>query len=469
MRSSSLMKPTNNTDTPILKGVSKSKTTGFINDTLHQPDANYDSYEDTETASDHTVVDNRHLKRFSCFNFTACSQETYKNSQFKRNLIAKDCTDNSHPVHLRDHGRVFSSSGIFTKVRQRIVKLNRRSTPVSFDNHVNRESLTDAAVARSMTDYNIIELNNETGEEPQEENPLKKRKFGYAANTRFTKSPALYDIHLYTNEDPELQSKKISDLLEEKEEANSYDEYENDYENAAELDPDSENNFAYTTSQYNRFKHHSDSLASSTSSFSTSEHSYAQDKLIPPPVYPVKSDSLEVDSIIFIDDGQSEYVGTSTINTSGSQSLVVSSFRGSLNNISRLILKQQQVSDANNNYETESNQFLNEVNRKLARYVKNHPVVKSSSSRCFSKLQHSEKTVDIGRNYDEQFNDNISIFSNTRYSARKAPLADSESTTLSNSNDNLLNSNSLPQFRLFNTKYPLVSKLLMSHQYSTNN
>jgi len=471
--------------------VSKSKTIGFINESLHQPDGIYDSYEE-ETASDQTVLENKKFKRFSCFNFTNCNPDINKTSnQLKLNLISEECIGNSHPIHLRDQNRVTSSSSIFTKVRQRIVNLNRRSTPANFASNIKEECLSkDAvpAVARSMTDYNIVSLNKDSVENDEllthEENPLKIRKFGFA--NRFTKSPALYDLHLYTNEDPELQTKKISDLLEEKEETNSYEEYENDYDNndatiIQQLDPDPEN-FMYTTSQYNRFQH-SGSLSTSTNSFSTSEHSYAQDKLIPPPVYPLEmnKNKSDLDSIIFIDDGQSEYISTSTFDTSGSSSqpsLEYSSFRGSESNISRLILKQN--NDMNNNYEvcrvlarkTDSNQFLNEVNRKLAKYVKNKSA-KLSSNKFFSKLPHSETfcTVDISRNYDEQFNDKISIFSNTKCLTRKAPLADSESTTLSNSNENLLNSNSLTQFRIFNSKYPLVSKLLndyQSHLHTSN-
>lgn len=450
MRSSSMMKSPSkgvkgSGGTPKLRGVTKSQTTSNIIDKLHTPD---DMYEDKES------IETQQTKHFSCFNFTTCNANNKENSkcECEQNLIL----ENEERFVQRSERRKSFNSTLFNKVRQRIVSLNRRSTPVAFsqsiDEGLEHPVAVQAGPIRSFTDY---QLSNNKAEETeqllQEEHLLKRRKF---TGKKFTKSPALYDISLYANEDTGTQ--KISDLLEVKED-DDYDDYENDsYENTdvnppRQLDLDLENNFTYSN-EYNRFRApESVNSFSLTHSSVSSHHSYGNLQTACPLLH---NNINETESLCFIDDGQSEYNGFSTVSSSrcsSRPSIIYSSFKCSLNNLNKLVIVDNQQFER-----TESTQFLNEVSRKLINFSKH--------SEKIYKSKNGKIHVDIGRTYDEQFNDNISIFNHASFS-KKAPLASSETTTLSNSNDNLLTNS----YRLFGSKkYPTIAKVLLNHQCYDN-
>lgn len=448
MRSSSMMKSPSKVlkgsgGTPKLRGVTKSQTTSNIIDKLHTPDGMYEDKESIQTQT---------TKHFSCFNFSTCNAIKKENMkcECEQNLIHGNISEDEKRYSKRSERRKSFNSSLFYKVRQRIVSLNRRSTPPNFSQSID-EGLAEPvanSVGRSFTDYQISNVKtDETEGLLQEEHLLKRRKF--TKPSKFTKSPALYDIKLYANEDPELGQKRISDLLEEKED-NDYDDYEYDsYENdelaPRQLDPDLENNFTYTN-EHNRFK-----SPESLNTFTSSSPSYGNLQTACPLLQNNSNKIGETESLCFIDDGLSEYCGFSTVSSSkcsSRPSIIYSSFKCSLNNLNKLV-----IMNNDNQYleRTESTKFLNEVSRKLTTFARHSEKINQNGNSIH---------VDISRNYDEQFNDNISIFNHASFQ-KKAPLASSETTTLSNSNDNLLTNS----YRLFGSKkYPTIAKVLLNHQ-----
>ena len=497
-------------DTPSLRAVCKSATTGFLNEkSLHLPDDLCPESEQNSLSHD------ANFKRYSCFSFSPC-QESQREYTAKPSLFHDDNLDTWHssgiPVKMRESSSralLKSTSGLFTKVRQRLVNFNRRSHPVNLNPDAVFEPLPNANRMRlSVTDYNIERM-EESGDmvdldSVQDENLLKKRKFGgrlEVAKSKFTKSPAMYDIHGIGEEGADM-AKKISDLFEVKED--EYDEYENDtYEGN-----DYNNNHGRSESDSFMFRRRqfkpAHSLGDSTSSFCNSENSYEQfanvgtDLTLYRLVTTVKlpaPKNLETASFGFIDEGRSEYIQSIASSRSPSiRSLQLSSFRGSMNNPNRLLCANQAASlsqlgfdncDLNSGKSLGSTQFLNQVNRKLvhiARKKKSLPMYRekcaemsrrnsqfNSHSQVLSSMSN-ETSCDVGNIYQEQYNDNISIFHN-RSGRCRAPLASSESTTLSSSSENLICYNSTPttHFRLFNpTKFPLINKLILSHRQMEN-
>lgn len=518
-------------DTPSLRGVSKSATTGFLHErSLHLPDDLYIESEKNSTSQHDT-----NFKRYSCFSFSACQPVSRTDSldkcEFNQqdNLedtimpIDEDILDasrNTNNVKLRNSAShrtlLKSTSGLFTKVCQRLVHFNRRSHPVNLtESQVTRGSVTfDEAqqlsnpFPRSITDSNVG--NNGTGF---------NRKFGLG------KSPAIQDLH-GVNENPEMATKKISDLLEENEA--SYDEYENDmtyseedhrnyYENSnmiQQLQSDAEN-FKF---QRRQFRPAHGSLGDSSSSYSEqslscerfgSNINYRETAC---PFYFTRvnndnnqtlskattSKNLETSSFDFIDEGRSEYIESIASSRSPSiHSLQYSSYRCSLSNINQLLCtdpacKQQMERDrcssssSSSSYSKNnaSDPFLNQVNKRLmnirnVRQKKTLPMLAKYSKLSMrnqhlqeqtshsQSLSNNESALDIGHIYQEQYNDNISIFHN-RLDRPRAPLASSETTTLSSSIDNLIDGCNLPsiqyQYKLINTKFPLINKLILNHQ-----
>ena len=184
-------------------------------------------------SSEGITTDHAHHKTISCFNFSNCSEhQQQQGSHFEYNKSLLKQVEGSSPAKkpmLR--ARPASNNNLFNKVRERLIKLNRRSTPVNFgpvecldveESHgllagfnSNTTTTTAAAnsVTRSLTDYNLIQFSHNDDNEPHRQQP----RFG-----KFTKSPALYDIKQYAHQNPQY---KISDLLEEEKEI-CYDDYE---------------------------------------------------------------------------------------------------------------------------------------------------------------------------------------------------------------------------------------------------
>lgn len=530
-------------DTPSFGGVSKSATTGFLHErSLHLPD---DLYIESENNS--TSQYDANFKRYSCFNFSACQPVSRTDSLDKCEHnqhddledtikpVDGDCLDtskSSNPVKLRNstsHRTLLkSTSGLFTKVCQRLVHFNRRSHPVNLTGTTLTHGSTTFDEAklsnpfpRSVTDSNVV--HNSTG---------LNRKFGLG------KSPAIQDLH-GVNENPEMATKMISDLLEENEA--SYDEYENDmtydeedhnknyYENnwsqVQQLQSDAEN-FRFQRRQFNH-RPAQGSLGDSSSSYS--EHSTSCDRFgnrrettTACPFYELvtsvnnhnnnnqslatTSKNLETTSFDFIDEGRSDYIESIASSRSPSiHSLQYSSYRGSLNNMNQLLCTdlacekqlntERRYSSSSSSYNEENafEPFMSQVNKRLMSmnngrqkktrlpmYTKKYSKISERIGHLSHEVQTShsqslannESALDIGHIYQEQYNDNISIFHN-RLDRPRAPLASSETTTLSSSIDNLIdgcnllpgNNNAQYNYKLFNPiKYPLINRLILSHQ-----
>lgn len=215
------------------------------------------------------------------------------------------------------------------------------------------------------------------------------------------------------------------------------------------------------------------------------------------------SKNLETTSFDFIDEGRSEYI--ESIASSRSPSIRYSSYSHfsscSVNNLNQLLCtnpacfeelinaknttrySSSNLDDASED-KSESVQFLNQVNRRLVKITNvDQKYSKLSQQRDQTNLHsrslscdnnNNESGLDIGHIYQEQYNDNISIFQNRfdHQMPMRAPLASSETTTLSSSIDNLIDDNQIHHYKLFNpNKFPLINKLIFDHhrQMDVNN
>ena len=451
------------------------------------------------------TADHAHHKTTSCFNFSNCSEQQQRGHFEYRKSLLKQVEGSSPAKKPMLRARPASNNNLFSKVRERLIKLNRRSTPVNFgpaecldaeESHGLLEGFNSNAtvVTRSLTDYNLIQFSNEDEQQAQ-----KLPRFG-----KFTKSPALYDIKQYASQNPQY---KISDLLEEEKEI-CYDDYEEDEEESnsynesspSSLDTDQSSTQSINQNQTTCSLHsnHADSTIRLTrpSNFLQSLSTNAPTSLSSPPLStppPVPDQmvlqAMDVDDLSFIDDGRSECVTLSSSKSSSMPSILFSSFRCSLTNLNRLIalnsgnqgLADKSSSSATSSshlarsqtggsrkklkLDTESSTFMQQVNQKLLTHARQGKGAREKRARlqrlvATTKSKHSDSCVDL--QHAQYNNDNISIFNYIQ----RAPLASSETTTLSSSTDNLLHVKQYSQ--ISSKKYPLINKLLSDHLYQSD-
>lgn len=345
-------------------------------------------------------------------------------------------------VNLRNHN---NNTGLFKKMRQRIrYSLNRLSTPeYLITTSPTQKKTTDQSVCRSQTDYSLVKLTSDSSQQlicdysqPQQQPPPPSTK---PLRNSFTKSPAMYQIaNIYSQQNDDTV--RISDLLEDNESLSSYDD-DNIKQQKCSNQPSSSKNV-------NTYSLADNTLTPSTASSSsiTLSHRFNQQPAVQ--VANKEQSLIASESLCYIDE-LAEDVALDDDDDDDKSTIDETTSKSSRPETESSVSLHSSIleNDPDELLPGETSSFMNQVNKKLMHYI----VKRDDYDQ--QQQQHLRLTIDYYLDWEtNRNNDNISIYNqcfyfsstNRRISSShtqyRAPLASSETTTLSGSITQLNNS-----------------------------